>query len=47
MGGVYPGAKTCKSLPGLPLKVETTMIPMSINFQKQMNNRLVLIYTGL
>lgn len=46
VGGVYPGAKTCRSSPGLPLQVKTTVIPMSNSFQREMNGRLVLIYTG-
>jgi len=46
VGGVYGGAKICRSAPGLPLKVTTEAIPISSTFQKILNERLVLIYTG-
>ena len=46
VGGVYGGAKICRSAPGLPLKVTTEAIPISSTFQSILNERLVLIYTG-
>ena len=46
VGGVYGGAKICRSAPGLPLKVTTDVIPMSDKFRQILNDRLVLIYTG-
>ena len=46
VGGVYPGAKLCRSAAGLPLKVTTEVIPLSDDFRHELNQRLVLLYTG-
>jgi fucokinase len=46
VGGVYGGAKICRSSNTLPLRVTTTNIPLSQTFQNVLNDHLLLIYTG-
>lgn len=47
IGGVYPGFKTTKTKNSLPLEIQVKVLKLSDEFIELINQRLVLIYTGI
>jgi fucokinase len=46
IGGLAPGIKLLTSTPGLPQRVQVTPVPISAALIRELDERLVLIYTG-
>lgn len=47
VGGLYPGAKFCRSVPGDPLQLQVAPIPLSPAVSDELHQRLLVIDTGI
>jgi fucokinase len=47
LGGLVPGVKLLSSLPTKPLKVRIEPVTLSLGVQEELQQRLVIVYTGI